>query len=117
MQVGNFDRSLRHSEDAELGQRLFAAGFDVVFDPSLHIVSGVTNTVFQVLERYWRWYAGTNEVTNIRGYAKQIWYDTKVVAISDLRAGDLLSVPISLIAPHYQFWRSFIRQKFNLVQG
>ena len=117
MQVGNFDRSLRHSEDAELGQRLLAAGFDVVFDPSLHVVSGVTNTVFQVLERYWRWYAGTNEFISIRGYAKQIWYATKVMAMSDLRAGDLLSVPISLIAPHYQFWRSFIRQKFNLVQG
>jgi glycosyltransferase involved in cell wall biosynthesis len=113
LQVGNFDPSLRHSEDAELGQRLLAAGFDVVFDPSLHVVSGVTNTVRQVLERYWRWNAGTGEDTSLRGYAKQIWYATKVMAMRDLRDGDLLSVMISLFSPHYQFWRSFSRSFFN----
>jgi glycosyltransferase involved in cell wall biosynthesis len=116
MHVGNFDPSLRHSEDAELGRRLLAAGFDVVFDPSLHVIAGVTNTLRQVLERYWRWYAGMNESISLRGYAKQIWFATKVMAMRDLRDGDLLAVPISLLSPHYQFWRSWIRQCSARVQ-
>jgi hypothetical protein len=36
--------AVRHSEDAELGRRLLAAGFDVVFDPTLQVISGVSNT-------------------------------------------------------------------------
>jgi glycosyltransferase involved in cell wall biosynthesis len=117
MQVGNFDRSLRHSEDADLGRRLLDAGFDVVFDPELHCISGVTNTVHQVLERYWRWYAGTNEAISFRGYAKQTWYALKVMAMRDLRDGDLLSVPISLFAPHYQFWKSWASRCSARVQS
>jgi cellulose synthase/poly-beta-1,6-N-acetylglucosamine synthase-like glycosyltransferase len=116
MHVGNFDPSLRHSEDAELGRRLLAAGFDVVFDPSLHVIAGVTNTLRQVLERYWRWHAGKNESISLRGYAKQIWYSIKVMAMRDLQDGDLLSVPISLLSPHYQFWRSWLRQYSGNVQ-
>jgi glycosyltransferase involved in cell wall biosynthesis len=113
MQVGNFDRSLRHSEDVELGVRLLGAGFDVVFDPNLHVISSVTNTVRQVLERHWRWYAGTSEAVSLRWYVKQIWYAIKVMAMRDLRDGDLLAVPISLLSPHYQFWKSWIRQRSN----
>jgi len=116
MQVGNFDRSLRHSEDAELGRRLLAAGFDVVFDPNLYVISGTPNTVRQVLERYWRWYAGSSEVVSLRGYGKQIWYAIKVMAMSDIQDGDLLSVPISLFSPHYQFWKSWLRHYFGNVQ-
>jgi cellulose synthase/poly-beta-1,6-N-acetylglucosamine synthase-like glycosyltransferase len=111
MQVGNFDQSLRHSEDAELGRRLLAAGFDVVFDPNLHVISSVTNTVRQVLERYWRWYAGPREEVNLRGYAKQVLYSLKVMAIQDLRDRDLLSVLITLLSPHYQFWKSWLRRR------
>jgi len=111
MQVGNFDRSLRHSEDAELGRRLLAAGFDVVFDPSLLVVSGVSNSLAQVLERYWRWYAGPCENVSVRGYLKQMWYALKVMARRDLQDADLLSIPVSLLVPHYQFWRSWARRR------
>lgn len=117
MQVGNFDRNLRHTEDAELGRRLLAAGFDVVFDPELHVISGVTNTVGQVLERYWRWYAGTDEEVSFGRYAKQVWYALKVMALQDLRDGDPLSVPVSLYSPHYQFWKSWARRRAARVQG
>jgi len=111
MQVGNFDRSLRHSEDAELGRHLLAAGFDVVFDPNLHVISSVTNTVGEVLERYWRWYAGPSEEVNLRGYVKQVLYSLKVMAIQDLRDRDLLSVLITLYSPHYQYWKSWLRRR------
>jgi hypothetical protein len=107
--VGNFNPNIRHSEDAELGGRLLAAGYEVVFDPSLHIASLAKNTLGEVLERYWRWYAGKDERVSWRGYFKQIAYSFKVMARQDWQARDPLSIPISLLSPHYQFWKSFWR--------
>ena len=108
--VGNFDSRLRHSEDADLGRRLLAQGFDVVFDPELRVFAGVTNSVGQVLERYWRWYAGVDERVSWRQYLKQIVYAAKVMAVQDLRERDVWAVPISLFSPHYQFWKSWARR-------
>jgi glycosyltransferase involved in cell wall biosynthesis len=107
--VGNFDPSLRHTEDADLGERLLAKGYEVVFDPALHTLSLADNTLLQVLERYWRWYAGKDERVSWRGYGKQIAYSLKVMARQDFQDGDLSSIPISLLSPHYQFWKSFWR--------
>ncbi len=115
--VGNFDPKLRHSEDIDLGDRLRAAGYYVVFDPALEIRSLNVNTIPEVLERYWRWYAGKDETVSWIGYLKQMTYSVKVMARQDLRAGDPLSVPISLISPHYQFWRSVMRKIVNPATG
>jgi GT2 family glycosyltransferase len=109
--VGNFDASLRHSEDVDLGERLLAKGYEVVFDPALHTSSLAVNTLAQVLERYWRWYAGKEERVSWRGYGKQIAYSLKVMARRDFQEGDALGIPISLLSPHYQFWKSFWRNK------
>lgn len=114
--VGNFDPSLRHSEDADLGRRLLAAGFDVVFDPALKVISMISNTPLSVLERYWRWHAGVREHISLSSYARQVWYSLKVLAYRDLASGDPLAVPISLACPHYQFWRSCWRQISGRVQ-
>lgn len=105
--VGNFDRRLRHSEDRELGQRLLDAGYDVIYDPNLAIVSIAKNTLGQVLERHWRWNAGQDEAIGCSGYLRQIAYSIKVMARQDLRARDPWSAAISLLSPHYQFWRAF----------
>ena len=101
-QVGGFNVKLRHGEDAELGRRLRAAGYAVVFDPALFAFSCTRNTVGQVLERYARW----NNVgrMNIRDYLRQINYAIKVMVAADLRARDLTAAGISLLCPHYQFW-------------
>jgi glycosyltransferase involved in cell wall biosynthesis len=109
--VGNFDSNLRHSEDADLGERLLNAGFDLVFDPAIHVFSLAANTLLEVLERYWRWYAGKDERVNWRLYFKQIAYSLKVMARQDLQEGDMMSVPISLFSPHYQFWKSWARRQ------
>lgn len=109
--VGNYDPQLRHSEDADLGRRLLAAGYDVVSDPTLRITSIAENTLAQVLERYWRWNAGVTETITGLDYLKLISYSIKVMARQDLQARDLGSVPISLMAPHYQFWRSWWRRR------
>ena len=116
LEVGNFDRSLRHSEDADLGRRLLAAGFDVIFDPSLHVITCTSNTKRQVLERYWRWNAGAHEHISLRGYAKQVWYSLRVMVVQDLRDGDLPAISLSLLCPHYQFWKSWCRRYLRQLQ-
>jgi glycosyltransferase involved in cell wall biosynthesis len=107
-EVGNFNPNLRHSEDVDLGQRLLNAGFDVIFDPSLCVYSGISNTTQEVLERYWRWYAGPGESVSLVGYARLVWYSLRVMVLHDLRDRDLGSIPITLLCPHYQFWRSWL---------
>jgi len=108
--VGGYDRRLRHTEDAELGVRLLAGDFDVVYDPALTVTSIAPNTVAQVLERHWRWYAGATPSASWREYRKSIAYSIKCMAKDDLRAGDPTAVLISLVAPHYQAWKSWSRE-------
>lgn len=107
--VGGYDVALRHSEDAALGRRLRAAGHEVVCDPAMRFASTVHNSVAQVLERYWRWHAGTDEGSSWKGYAKIVSYSIKVMAAADLRARDPLAAVVSLACPHYQFWKSRTR--------
>ena len=110
--VGGYNDTLRHSEDAELGSRLAAAGFDVLGDPSLQVYCNIRNSLPQVLERYWRWYAGKDELFGFRTYAKLIWFSVKVMAWGDLKSGEPLTCLISLLLPHYQCWR-FIKNRLT----
>ena len=109
LDVGNFDPDLYHSEDKELGDRLLAKGYSIVFDPSVAVICNVENSLVQVLERYWRWYAGVDEAISLKSYFKNIVYSFKCMACQDLKAGDPLSVSISLFCPHVQFWTSVVR--------
>jgi glycosyltransferase involved in cell wall biosynthesis len=104
--AGGFDPRRRHSEDSDMGGRLSAAGLEVIYDPRLTVTSVASNSVGDVLERYWRWYAGQDEATSWRGYWKNIGYSVTGMAAADLRARDPLSAGVSLLAPHYQYWRS-----------
>jgi glycosyltransferase involved in cell wall biosynthesis len=104
--AGGFDPRLRHTEDGDLGTRLRAGGLDVVYDPRLTVTSIARNSVSDVLERYWRWYAGRDEAVTWRGYWKNVGYSVRGMAAADLRAGDPSSAVISLVSPHYQYWRS-----------
>ena len=107
LSAGNYDVRLRHTEDADLGQRLLARDWDVVMDPSLVAVSLAQNTLAQVLERYWRWNAGKDEAVSLAGYLRTVWYAVRAMAPADLKERDWPAALISLYAPHYQFWRSF----------
>jgi GT2 family glycosyltransferase len=100
--VGGFNPALRAGEDADLGQRLRAAGYAVVFDPNLFARSVADNGIFEVLERYARW--NTPGRMGFREYMRQINYAFKVMAVADLRAGDIAAACLSLLCPHYQFW-------------
>lgn len=107
LEVGNFDQALRHTEDGELGGRLLAAGYEIWGDCDLLITSLVQNTLGEVLERYWRWYAGKEDRLSLATY----WHDLKgsirPMAASDLANGDWGCACISLLSPHYRFWKTF----------
>jgi len=107
--AGGYDPRLRQSEDADLGARLLKGGFDVVFDPQLVVTAVGSNTPRQVLERYWRWNA-TGEALTWYQYLRQVAHSVRVLARQDLAANDPAAVPISLVAPHYQAWKSWNRE-------
>jgi len=107
--VGGYDSRLRHSEDADLGARLLDGGFDVVFDPRLETTAIGSNTPGQVLERYWRWNA-TGDTMTWYQYLQQVAYSVRVMARKDLAANDPAAVPISLVAPHYQAWKTWSQE-------
>lgn len=112
LEVGNFDPELRHSEDKELGERLLANDYHIVFDPSVAVFCNVENSLGQVLERYWRWHAGTDEAISLQSYFRNVLFSLKCMACEDLKAGDPFSVLISLLCPHVQFWTSVLRTLF-----
>jgi biofilm PGA synthesis N-glycosyltransferase PgaC len=110
LEVGNFNPNLRHSEDKELGDRLLAKGYKIVFDPSAAVFCNVDNSIGQVLERYWRWHAGSDEAISLRAYLRNVVFSLKFMVCQDLRAGDPFSLIISLICPHVQFWTTVLRK-------
>ena len=72
LDVGNFNQDLRHSEDRELGQRLIKAGFKIIGDPNLVVYSIKKDSIWSVLERYWRWYGGEYESMSFGDYVRSI---------------------------------------------
>lgn len=101
-QVGGFDPQLRAGEDAELGRRLLAAGWDVIADPALRATCVQHDSAHALLVRYARW----NSPQGLRGrdWLRQMAYAVKVMVREDLRARDPLCALLSLAAPFYQ-WR------------
>jgi glycosyltransferase involved in cell wall biosynthesis len=104
--VGNFSSLCRHSEDAELGDRLKVAGWDIIQDPSLEITAHKRDTLASVLERFWRWYAPPQPKASLHGWWKMLGYALKVMIRQDIQAGDPLAAGISFLLPHYQLLRS-----------
>lgn len=106
LQVGNFNPSLPHSEDAELGKRLLQAGFDVVADPSVPVICNVENTLWHVMERYCRWYFGDDHHLSYSVFVKSVAYSLTVMFKEDLRNFDFKAGLISLLLPYYRLFRS-----------
>ena len=101
MKAGNFDAKLSHSEDEDLGQRLINLGLKSLGNPKLITYSEVNNSLFQVLERHWRWHVGKNENLTAKSYLNLIKGSLNPMIIYDLKAGDPLASLISLIYPHF----------------
>lgn len=103
--VGGYAPGLRRAEDRDLGERLLAAGWDVVYDPRLTMIAIGEDTVSSALERYWRWNVAGKPGSASR-YFREVAYSMKVMARADLAHGDLGSAAVSLACPHYCLVRS-----------
>ena len=103
--AGGYNVKWRHNEDNELGERIAAAGGDIVSDPRLKIINNTRNSLSQVLERYWRWNVDTKKPMSAVWYLRLVWYSVRTMAARDLRARDPLAACISLLTPYYQLWR------------
>ena len=111
--VGGFNPELLAAEDADLGDRLLRAGFDIVSDPELWASTAKNESVWEVLERYARW--NRSDKFGVCDYLRQIVFSVKVMAPEDLRANDSPAVFLSLLSPHYQLWYSQMRSKRGLT--
>lgn len=103
MRAGGFDRKLTYAEDRDLGERLLQGGLDVIFDPELVVTNLTTNNLENALERYWRWNWSPSDRLSTRAIGRMLVYSLKVLAYEDFTQGDFLSIPISIISPHYLF--------------
>ena len=109
MQVGNYNPGLRDNEDGDLGARLRAGGYELISDRNILIFEVATDSVGRVLERDWRWRrwnGGRGEDRSWGGYLRSALRSVSDMAKEDLRSLDFGSVPVSLLSPHYRFWRS-----------
>jgi len=105
--VGNYNSCLRYSEDDELGRRLLLAGHKIVRDPDLTITDITKDSLQQVLDRHWRWNSVSGDAKDWYCYLRLVWRSLRYLAKEDIRCGDVLSIPISLLSPHYRFVRSW----------
>jgi len=102
-QAGGFDVTLRSGEDADLGRRLLAGGWDVIADPALRAISLCGESAHALLARYARW--NSPQGVSGRAWLRQLSYAVQTMALQDLRAGDPLAAMLSLAAPFYQLRR------------
>ena len=116
LDVGNFDPQLTHSEDKELGYRLLKAGYKIIGDPNLLVYSIKKENTLSVLERYWRWYGGTDEKFYLQNYWHAIKSSFRPMMQEDIRANDWKSAFISFLCPHYGFFRHLYRVVFGKIQ-
>lgn len=104
--VGNFSRTCRHSEDAEMGQRLLLHHHKIVFEAGAILTTLTSNSLKQVFERYWRWHAGVSPRFQPVPFIRFWWYTLKVLVPQDLRQRDLASATFSMLLPYYYGWRT-----------
>ena len=116
LDVGNFNPELIHSEDKELGNRLLNAGYKIIGDPNLTVYSIKKDTIFSVLERYWRWHGGTDEKFTVKDYWHAIKASFRPMMQEDIKANDWESAFISFLCPHYGFLRYLYRGLSGKIQ-
>ena len=113
LDVGNFNPDLKHSEDEEMGQRLLKNGYTLFSNHDLIVNCNVENSLFEVLERYWRWHIGRDEKITFKDYLRSIKNSIKPMAQEDLRLGNWACIALSLICPHYCFFKTLSTNRIN----
>ena len=113
MEVGNFDTELKHSEDEEMGKRLLTNGYTLLSNHDLNVYCNFDNSLREVFERYWRWNVGKDQKMSLRDYAHSIKSSIKPMVQEDLQTRHWSCIPISLICPHYCYFKTLITRGKN----
>ena len=111
MKIGNYNTLYKHSEDRDLGDRLIKSGFKILSDDDMRMSCHRRDSLFEVYERYWRWNTGSD--ISIYSYIKNVYYSLKEMVMKDLMENDFQKAFISLLQPHYSFFKSIIETKLK----
>ena len=111
LEAGNFDPIYKHSEDEELGERLLHKGYKSIGDPALITFSEITNSMYEVLERHWRWHVGKNEKLNLYTFINIFRCSLNPMLVQDLRASDIGASIISLIYPFFFLFKTLFAKE------
>jgi glycosyltransferase involved in cell wall biosynthesis len=101
---GNFEANCIHGEDVSLGRRLIQNGYQVIFDPTLHVYTHKKYSWSQTLERYSRWTAKCNPGLSILYYKRTIFYASRFMIRKDLKDKDWKGALLTLLCPHHCFF-------------
>ncbi len=99
--VGSYRQDMPAHEDAELGRRLLAAGWDVWQDSDLRIECIGRNSLREVFARYARWYEPRDRGWSWRDYPRNLRVALRVMVPADLAEHDWGSAWASILLPHY----------------
>lgn len=113
LHAGNFNPNYQHSEDEELGERLVDHGFRSIGDPTLITYSEITNSLFEVLERHWRWHVGKDENINFKSFMNLVKSSLNPMLVQDLKANDISASFISLLYPFFFLFKTLSKDSFG----
>ena len=105
LEVGNFNKDLKYSEDYDLGHRLSKNGYKILGDPNLVTYSIKRESIFSVFERFWRWNVQIDMKPSLISYLKMIYFSLKVMAFSDLKEKEYLVSIYSMLSPYYYIYK------------
>jgi glycosyltransferase involved in cell wall biosynthesis len=110
-EAGGYNKTLKQCEDADLGDRLRQLQLLVLRDPTCLAISTISNSIPQVLERYWRWNVGLEPRFSLRQYLAKVRYSMTEMLKRDLRARDYSAAMVTLVCPHYEAWRTWMHKE------
>jgi GT2 family glycosyltransferase len=117
LDAGGYNESLRScGEDPDLGVRIRARGWDLVYDPTAHATHLRHDNLKSVLDMYWRWWRFGNQAYR-NGITLRSWignalfvhfrYNFLEPAKKDLLAGRLDLLGMDFLALGYMPYRDF----------
>ena len=102
-QVNGYNKKLSFNEDNDLGEKLKKSKYNVIFDPTLEVISISNEGILKTLERYSRWYSGYGNIPKIGNYLRNIIYSLTYMIKEDFNNKYYSCIFVSLFCPHFHF--------------
>lgn len=106
--IGNFDKTLRRFEDHDLGERLLAKGYEILFNPKLFCVSNRKENLYELAKRVDRWYSPSNEELNFKSCLDLLKTSLFIWLKKDIESEDYRGILISLCLPIIIIYQNII---------